>query len=307
MGKNGFTLVELLVSLLLFASVMAMLVGLNSFPGELAASRETEARNQVQDGVRSVMAEITSGLRQAGGDRNSNGVADVNCLDPDIPCLTVGLQDSNDQDSNFSLLGFRFLDVDLDDDKKDVSKCEQAWYKYEDEVISQRRISKDKWVAGGGDSDSRKLCAGVAGSGSGNGPDGADPLIRNVLGANITIMCRTPGSSKTTEAKYDTDDSQDYDFPECQNEGGENDPAWYPAAAIVSVFAASEAQNLELQDRSAYRADIGDSPPDSPRCLEAVSDLQNPGDGVVPCPLGSVCYCQEEKVELPNFRYLAFP
>jgi hypothetical protein len=336
-------MVELLVSLLLFAMIMAMLVGINALPGQTTASGETQARNQVQDGVRSVLAELTTGLRQAGGERKDTGVAAVNCLNPHldssdsdapwVPCLTVQVADASDQESLTKLIGFRFFDL------KGEQQCEQAWYEYvpyekeypggntntfiwtikkDTGIIKQRRITESPWDPGTGDSVSRRVCAGYNSQGDLN-PSNSQPLLSNVLGFNITVLCRNidPNIEGVVEAEYPDDDGDPttYEAPKCLNSNGRPDPAWYPATAIVSIFAASEAENVESSnqtgriDRTGFRKKLDSStkkPADSPRCVE-VPDYKNPPADVDVCPVGQVCYCLEERVELANFRNVNFP
>ena len=128
-------------------------------------------------------------------------------------------------------------------------------------------------------------------------------------------MCRNidSNSKEVIEAFYpDIDnDPTTYEAPECRDPNtGNLDPAWYPATAIVSIFAASEAENVETSnqtgriDQTGFRSKI--SSPDAPRCVE-VPDYENPPTDVEVCPLGQVCYCLEERVELNNFRHVNFP
>ena len=294
------------------------------------------------------MAELTTGLRQAGGERNKNGAAAVNCL-PNydsswVPCLVVALEDPNDQESATNLLGFRFFNVQggkLDNGERE-GECEHVWYEYipSEKEITQKRITAPQFIGFVAEDAqimdpiprSINVCSGINKDDGYDGPggtldddddpeldpSGANPLLSNVLGFKVTVLCRNvdPNIRGVVEAIYPDNDNdpRTYEAPQCYNPNTNNlDPAWYPATAIVSIFAASEAENVESSnqtgriDQTGFRNKLDkNAPADSPRCVE-VPDYHNPPDNVDICPLGQVCYCLEERVELSNFRHVNFP
>lgn len=100
MRRNGFTIIETLISMGILTIVLA--VGVSYFSQQTQLSRQTQAHSEVQDKVRSVMQVITNDLQLVGSSRyvDANGTTStlLNCS-PASYCLNgangqVGYKDS---------------------------------------------------------------------------------------------------------------------------------------------------------------------------------------------------------------------
>lgn len=305
----GYTLVELLVSLLIFSAILGF-VGLNSYSDQLSASRETEARNRLQDMLRVTLMQISTDLQQEGGSwSHGSGVNAVNCVDPEMPCLVIKVpssseaserQDSEkeeDQEAQF-WLGVRYFNHLSE---QETSRgCNQVWYVWKPELgLYYKSVSNFDTCSGsiihpGPESEDNEEELGTT-------PEESELLLKGVLGFNVSVFCRDV-NGKLVEASYSRSIT-DYEEPDCGSS--------YPSMARVSIFAVSEADNaIGEYDRTAYYAAMPeDATMLEPRCIESLigSDPSDPPEGVVACPLGKVCACLEQSVDLPNPRFIAFP
>ena len=297
----GYTLIELLVSLLIFVTIFGF-IGLNSFSDQLGASRETDARNKLQDTIRVTLMQINTDLEQAGGSwATGSGENVVNCADPTMACLVVKTTSSSEGEDGSDgegseqqfWLGFKFMNS-LSDQRTSVG-CNQVWYIWEPNIgLSYKSVSYPNTCIG--------EIASSEDSGEGdNTPDNASLLLKDVLAFNASIYCRT-SDGKILEATY-ASSGESYGQVDCGS--------GYPSMARIGIFAASEGESaMDGFDRTAYYSVLpDDSGPLSPRCIETILEgsPSDPPEGVVTCPLGKVCACLERSVDLPNFRFIAFP
>lgn len=304
---SGYTLIELLVSLFIFAVILGF-VGLNSYSTQISASRETEARNRLQDTLRVILLQIGLDLEQVGGSwTHGTGLNAVNCVDPEMPCLVIKIpksddatqQQESDEDSNPQFwLGVRYMNTLS---QLETSRgCNQIWYVWKPELGLYYKSVSDSNTCDGVIVDTEDDSE-DEGADLNNTPKEAELLLDGVLGFNVSVFCRNK-DGKLLEATY-SDSSDSYAAADCGSS--------YPSMARVSLFAVSEANNaMDDYDRTAYYAVVpDDAAPLAPRCIESLvgASPADPPDGIVACPVGKVCACLEQSVDLPNFRFMAFP